>query len=87
MVRDEMFPGIITKIYILVSYFGYDFEVRFLNNIHNSSSSSFDPFDYLRTHTTTTNDFSYFPLLIPFIIFLVIFIIAWMISNRRKKED
>lgn len=58
-----------------------------IHDIHNSSTSSFDPFEFLRTHTSTVDNYSYFPLFIPFVIVIIVFIIAWVISKRRKKED
>ena len=82
-----MYPRIIATAFVLISSLGYGFKAIILNNINNSSSDSFDPFEYLRTHTSTVNNYGNLPLLIPFIIILLVFIIAWMISKRRRKEN
>ncbi|MHA1990013.1 MAG: hypothetical protein ACW981_00625 [Candidatus Hodarchaeales archaeon] len=82
-----MQPRIDIILFVVVFSLGYGFGSLIFYGSLNTSSSSFDPFDYLRTHTSTTNEFSNFPLYIPLIIILFVFIIAWIITNRRKKEE
>ncbi|MHA1983884.1 MAG: hypothetical protein ACW967_05985 [Candidatus Hodarchaeales archaeon] len=80
-------PRITIIVFVIFFFLGSGFGTFFSNGFHNSSSNSFDPFDYLRTHTSTSNALSDFPIVIPFVIILFIFVVAWIIVNRRKKEQ
>ena len=76
------------KIFFIVYIHGFGFQFMIENIFLNSSSSStYNPFEFLRTHASRSDYFSYFPFIIHFVIILTIFIIAWIISKRRKKKS